>query len=93
MSSLVLRAMLGVHRIHRIPANMKTKKDFVAPKANISQLSQAPVGLLSEQVTAVTSESTQENSRCSLVLSLPGSCLSPVSKAPEHVAESSAGRV
>lgn len=88
MSSLVLKAMLG---LHRIPANMKTKKNFVAPKAQSTfRRCQAPVGHLSEEVTAVTSLSTQENSRCSLVLSLPGSCMSPVSKAPEHVAESSA---
>lgn len=42
-----------------------------------------------QEVTPATSKSTQENSKCSLVLSLSGSCKSPVSKAPEHVAESS----
>lgn len=75
-----------------IPASMKTKRTLWLRNANINQLSQDARhqwDTTQQKVTAVTSKSTQESSRCSLVLSLPGSCMSPVSKAPEHVAVSS----
>lgn len=71
MSSLVLRATLG---IHRIPANTKMKRILWLQNANISQLSQ---GAGHQWGT------TQQNSRCSPVLSLSCSCMSPARKGPE----------
>lgn len=88
MTLLLLWAMLG---IHRTPANTK-KMTLWLQNANISQLSQDARhqwGTTQQEVTPVTSKSTQEDSRCSPVLSLSGSCMSSVSKAHEHVAESS----